>query len=272
MTGKRNHGKNLCLQALGVLTPFWGFTLINVGCGSKHPHQESEVTQLTEKPMGCQLYPSREQEIHLSDMPPRFINSGSFRVNNVENVKNHLTGIPRKLLGFLYSVHATNGFNISERNSFPGAVGVTYFVRGFRGENVPTKIEITPAVPGVSDPVHFALQHEVGHAVENFVKKNVPSAAQIWQGLFQAGRTNVAIRPYARSTQQEFFAETFNNFYCSPEANEFLKAQLPRTHAELSKILPPPRWEETATGEPPLEGREPSSETPAENPNSDPSI
>jgi hypothetical protein len=223
------------------LVPAVGLFLINLSCGRVEPN-DSTINQLTDKDFACYLYSEGQRTAHLREMPPSMVDFGSFRQGNPEDVKNQLTGIPKPLLEYLYGRTTQNRFSISEARLGRGTMGVT-LLRGFNALAMePESIRIA-AVP---EAVNFALQHEVGHAIESQVKRNDPQRnQQNWRIAFQEGLNNRKLRAYARESAGEYFAESFANFYCSPDAHNFISQELPQTYRLLRDILPPPRWEES---------------------------
>ena len=216
-----------------------GWVGFGSGCG-READLGSNPYQLTEKNFTCDRYDDAVKSDRLKTMPPRFVNEGSFRVGRVEDVRNQLAGIPVPLMEYLYGVHRQNGLTVSESPLRGSTIGVTTLV-GFRGGTmVPTSIAVTNR----PEAIIFALQHEVGHAVEGHVRRLKQTDPRQWQGAFNEGRSNAKIRSYARSEPAEYFAEAFANFYCSPAAHDFIKTELPQTYAQLKTMLPPPSWEE----------------------------
>lgn len=210
-----------------------------IGCGQMSP-QASDPLQLTEKNFACNEYTASEINERLKGMPQNFINTQSFQVGTVEQVRNQLTGIPEPMMTYLFDVHRQNGLSISEAPLGNTTIGETLLIGPRRDMMVPTRIRITNR----QEAVFFALQHEVGHAVEGFVNRSKQVDPQTWQRAFQEGRSNGKLRTYARSSPGEYFAEAFANFYCSQAAHDFLKAELPQTYGHLKNTLPPPKWEE----------------------------
>jgi hypothetical protein len=102
----------------------------------------------------------------------------------------------------------------------------------------------------------FALQHEIGHAVEVVAREAAQKTA--YQN-FDAAIENVRqelrskgamIRRYAKDydTDGEAFAESYANYYCSPSSHAFIKNNLPYTYGFLSAVLAPPVWKQQDTG------------------------
>jgi hypothetical protein len=101
------------------------------------------------------------------------------------------------------------------------------------------------------DAINFALQHEVGHAVETFVKLQAREKKfdfeTGFQRIFREALATPGVRSYARSSDKESWAEAFANFYCSPESKEFIdggtkhKGML-ASSLFLSQVLMLPQW------------------------------
>jgi hypothetical protein len=205
---------------------------------AKASEDDSNVNQLTAKSFACKQYSQDERMKHLAPMPTPMVNKSSFRVGNVDDLMNQLTGIPTSVLDSLFRRAARGQFFIAERSLATSVMGETKLINFGRGFE-PTNIYIA-ARP---DAIQFALQHEVGHAVESVVKLNKENSTRSWQSAFQEGVRNSKLRSYARSNQREYFAEAFANFYCSPESHEFVKTELPVTYKELVRLLPKPDWQ-----------------------------
>ncbi len=223
------------------LVPMLGVFLINLSCGGVEPN-DSTTLQLTDRDFACYQYSDGQRSSHLRDMPPSMVNAGSFRQGNVDDVKNQLTGIPKPLLEYLYGRTTQVRFSIAEARLGRGTMGVTML----RGANTLSMEPESIRIAAIPEAVNFALQHEVGHAVEFQVKRDDPQRhQQRWRQAFQEGLNNRKLRAYARESSGEYFAEAFANFYCSPDAHNFISQELPQTYSLLRSILPPPRWEES---------------------------
>jgi hypothetical protein len=172
-------------------------------------------------------------------MPQGFLDEQSFRIGRVDRVKNHLTGIPRPYIEVLFRARSTNNFRIRERNLQPSVMGLTTLMGSTRD---PVALDLA-AAPGAVD---FALQHEVGHALESHIMRQNAGMASRFSSAYGGERNNRNIRAYARSNVHEYFAEAFANFYCSKDAQAFISAHLPQTYQLLKSSLLPASFDSPA--------------------------
>lgn len=102
--------------------------------------------------------------------------------------------------------------------------------------------------------VTFALIHELGHGLMNYVAQQGSVSGDSdtffaeWQQIYKEEEAKSAkngafyARDYARGNYNEFWADAFQSFYCSPESNDELRVNLVKTHEFLSRHLLPPAW------------------------------
>jgi len=202
------------------------------GCGSPQEPTGSHIKQLGTRDFSCINYSAEQTTQALRGMPEGFINEASFRLGKVERVKNHLTGVPRPYLEWLFSLRGQNGFRIAERNLGPGTLGVTM-------RSIPSLVPSYIDLSARSDAVDGALLHEIGHAVENRAREANRSFADRIVTAFRGESNTRTIQSYARTSATEYFAEAFSNFYCSKDAQEFIASNLPETYALLKSSLLP---------------------------------
>lgn len=217
--------------------------LLAPACGFERTHvdQASDLNQLTDQGFKCVEYTPEEQSQKLSGMPAEFLAPETWTTTTLARAKNALAGIPKNYLDYMYSLNKFNGFTISRRPlESSSTIGVTTFT------NVALKVEIN--TQGFAPD--FAVQHEVGHVIDVALDGKDASFQADYAALYQQEGGNPKLRSYAGSAPAEFFAEAFNNFYCGPKANDFLKNELPKTYAFLKTNLQTPVFEETATVDP----------------------
>ena len=128
----------------------------------------------------------------------------------------------------------------------PGVAGLTSLTQsrtqGGTVGLIATSITTAPTMAG------FALQHEIGHAVEvrareAAAKANIDFEAKLG-ALVSELRGHASItRSYARSNESEAWAEAYANYYCSTESQEFIKTNLPTTMQFLRQVLEPAQFE-----------------------------
>lgn len=208
-----------------------------MGCGSELVTSGSHTKQLGNRDFPCTTFETEQISAALRGMPEGFLNEGSFQVGKVDRVKNQLTGMPRPYLEWLFALRAQNGFRIGERNLGPGVMGVTV-------RNGSTGIPLSVEVAARADAIDFALQHEIGHALETRVLELNGSFASAFNTAYRNERSNQNLRSYARSSATEYFAEAFANFYCSKDAQEFIASNVPETYALLKKSFLPASFDE----------------------------
>lgn len=201
-------------------------------CGSGRESAQSKMTQLGLHDYPCITYQPQQIAQALQGMPEGFILESSFRIGQVDRVKNQLTGIPRPYLQRLFELHGKNGFEISEYKLPSYAMGST---QRARESLVPLRIDIQAA----EGAIDFAVQHEVGHAVEGFIKKLHKGTEESFSKAYEKERSKPELRAYAQSDVGEYFAEAFANFYCSKEAQLFIADHLPQTYKVLKSSLLP---------------------------------
>ena len=106
----------------------------------------------------------------------------------------------------------------------------------------------TPVWVAIADgQENFALQHEIGHAVESFVRrvateKGLPLEPinAIWNVI----ANHHSFSDYAQTSSREAFAEMFNSFYCSPESHGFIKKHFDKAdYKYMQELFEPPVWE-----------------------------
>ncbi len=228
--------------------------LILVGCGPVTT--ESDIKQLTQKPFKCHDFTPAEEAAALADMPESFIRTSGFSEVEMERLRNGLTSVPREHLDFFYEAHDANGFAVSEREIVyqgkTGYIGLT----GYNSE-YPTYLYISPKENSADN----CFVHELGHAFDVKVRRENRSADfnfareidRLYQGEGMRAAANksdglAAMRAYATNTVKEYFAESYQNFYCGPEAHNYLKAKLPTTYELLSKVLKAPTWMSSTLG------------------------
>lgn len=214
---------------LGFSCLFWVLS-----CGRSAETNLSQGKQLTDQDFPCYDYNPESLRATYQSLPRGFLDTASFQAGRARRVVNHLTGIPSAYLQWLFRVNALNGFHIAEEPQSRGIMGVTYFIN-----DLPTEIQIT----SLSHAVDFALQHEVGHAIHAKLRREYPGFDRDFARVYQAEAGHSSIRQYARSSLEEYFAESFANHYCSQDSHLFLARTLPETYQTLRRYLEPAPWE-----------------------------
>ncbi len=174
------------------------------------PH--SHASQLTDRDYPCWVPPNSRLEAVRAKIPSGFIKGFSG-----DDVYRRLAGMPDVYIDYLIDHYKQGNFRgISERRLSPGVGGLAsmnYFPSYY-----PIYIHIAPGM------ANFALQHEVGHTIEQLIKNNRKgSGGSSFSEIESAIMSNRSFRSYSRSSPQEAFAELIASYYCSKESNDFVK-------------------------------------------------
>jgi hypothetical protein len=214
--------------------------------------ESADLDYLEQKDYQCYAGHNPERINYIASLPAGFITG--FSAQQLEVVKNRLAGIPDRDLDHLLARFSQNTFKgIRVERLGGGVAGVTYlsFERTSNGLRIPVALAIGIGTTSAG----FALQHEVGHAVEGVAILAASKAGldfnRIRQDIYNEVRSRgTIIRNYARSQPAESWAESYANYYCSEESNKFIADQLPTTYAYLLKILEPPAWVQAGVNAP----------------------
>jgi hypothetical protein len=218
-------------------------SLTTLGCQFNESH-DNHLRYLQEGDQQCVQH-SADRMNYINSLPSGFISG--FQGGQMDVAKNRVAGVPdRDLEHLLWTFSSRKLSGIKPAALFFGVAGLTTLQsgatkNGFRGM-VATSITTGGSQAG------FAMQHEVGHAVEIVARE----AAQRTEfaNFDQALRDIVAelnskggmIRGYAKSSPAEAWAEAYANYYCSPNSQAFIKDNLPKTYRLLTTVLPPAQW------------------------------
>lgn len=199
------------LRALSLITLGFGTLSLLFSCVKPNdPH--SHASQLTERDYPCWVPSSSRLEEVRTKIPSGFIKGFSG-----DDVYKRLAGLPDVYIDYLIDHYKNGSFQgISEQRLSPGVGGlaaINYFPSYH-----PIFIHIAPGF------TNFALQHEVGHTVEQLIKNNrKDSGGTSFSEIESAIMRNRSFRSYSRSSPEEAFAELFASYYCSKESNDFVK-------------------------------------------------
>ena len=229
-----------------------------LACSPTTKTNQSTVRGLTDANYSCADY-SQDVMNAVTSRTPSNMPHG-FTQDQMSVFYKHYAGIPKA-----YQDYLAAGFNQGTfAGIFPAQLGGIYdangrlmYVMGLTQwtQNGPQWVEITNQRPGA---LEFALQHEIGHAmmvgVANTAKGQAADFYNQRNAVYYEGANNPQIRGYAKTNANEYFAEAFANYYCSPESNDFIKYQLPKTYAFLNSVLEAPVWSDTSTNSSPTPG------------------
>ncbi len=197
----------------------------------------SNVQYLTERDYQCHPFSQDMMDKQKAKFPSGFVSG--FNGSEEQVVVNRLTGIPTPYMDELITNFSSNKFSgISSTFTLGFAAGVTTLSGG-----IARSIVISSGQAG------FALQHEVGHAVEHQAQEKAPQVGlnfgtEMAASFNEIKSSGAGIRSYAKSAEGEAFAEAFANYYCSEETHNFIATNLPKTYQFLSKVLEAPLFKE----------------------------
>ena len=212
---------------------------------SKKEAADNHLRYLQESDQQCVPHDAKRME-YITNLPSGFLTG--FQGNQMEIAKNRLAGIPDRDLDHLIWTFSNRRLSgVKPAALFFGVAGLTTLSsgstkNGFRGM-------VATSITTGGNQSGFAMQHEVGHAVEIVAREAAQNTE--YKNFDQALRDVVAelnskgglIRGYAKSSPGEAWAESYANFYCSPNSQAFIRNNLPRTFKFLTVVLPPARWD-----------------------------
>jgi hypothetical protein len=239
----------------------------SVACEKKSTPVHSDIKYLQNDDIDCAAPSTSRLEEVQGMFPQNFVRG--FTGNAHDIAMKRLALIPNRDLKHLiwtYDKGVLKGIYPAGSGIF-GVAGLTTLVGGStkNGHRGMVAISVTTTMQQVG----FALQHEVGHAVEIVAEEAAAATDQYSNFSAQTlamrsemvaanARKPGLIRSYAMSNAGESWAEAYANFYCSPESNRFIKDNLPKTYQFLRAVLEPPVWENggEADTDPPSNGGE----------------
>jgi len=208
-------------------------SVVAIGCGPK-VDDDSEIQQLSGKAFKCDDADAARIQDVFTRLPADFI-QGWDDQSSIPRIKSLIANLPDEYLEFFRGLSARKTFYVTQKNLPGSTAGVTSW-SGQSSGNVTLDSDSSMAI--------FALQHEFGHAVHHmyFPSKGRKISTSQLEQLMAEGSRSGKLRSYALSSTSEYFAESFNNYYCSPQAHDFIKTNLPVTYSYMSQTLQPPRW------------------------------
>ena len=208
----------------------------------------SQIKYLQQGDIGCHDY-GAERLSEMAALPQGFFTG--YQGESLKVATNRLAGIPNRDMDHLVWTFQQQKFRGISASAFLfGAAGLTTLSigttqSGFVGS-------VGTSVTTLADQPGFALQHEIGHAVQIVAREaaqktayaDFDGALAALQGeLIAAGGT---VRGYAQSSPAESWAEAYANYYCSEESRRFIESNFPTSYKFLSAVLEPPPYETNA--------------------------
>lgn len=206
----------------------------------------SQVAYLTEKDYQCHDPGSERLDAVRAKLPDGFVRDYPDSQSSV--ILNRLALLPDRDLDYLVSNYKSGILQgiTPGGNSFLGVAGVTTLSAGTSpaGNRYMIARSITTGV----NQVGFAMQHEVGHAVEVLgadaaMRTSYSDFGNAMRQLQSELSSTPGVRGYAESSPNEAWAEAYANFYCSQESHAFIKDNLKFAYPFLLAVLEPPQWE-----------------------------
>ena len=222
-----------CLGALGLLASCRG------------GQEQSEPQYLTSSDYTCATPSAARLADVQNRLPPGFVKG--YPSSQMPVVYNRLSLIPDLYLNYLIANFKSGKLRgIYPGWSFFGVVGLTTLSAGTSPDGRPGMV--ATSITTSSTMAGFALQHEIGHAVEIVAIDSAAKTAayQDFDGSLSKLYREVLSRPdtrsYAKSSSAEAWAESFASFYCSPDSYAYIQQNLPFTNGFLTAVLAPQQW------------------------------
>ena len=233
----------------GILLSF----LILPACGEE---SHSHVDYLTNQNYACDPLSSGRLSQVENGLPAGFLRG--YQGSQQAIALNRLAGIPDRYLDHLAENFEAGVFQGIKPETYlsPGVAGLTRLRGGsgpYRGLLVAVSVTTAATAAG------FALQHEIGHAVESVARLDARAKGidfdQEVRAMLMEFKGMGSIRSYAKSSEPEAWAEAFANFYCSGASRAFIDDKLSaRTKNFLTGVLVPPVWQDPDLPPPPDAG------------------
>lgn len=220
---------NLLVEVVTILA------LILTACGGTR-EQHSETKQL--------IYgPDSVCDRNMNDVAALKTSYGKYvrsvaTTQDLDHAMITLSRIPRRYLDFVFTQSAAQ-----VQLTGPCQGGMTYWTYNHQGR-VPTMITSGTYAPGNWCGRTDTFAHEMGHAAYGAVQRNYSNFEttldrQYNWAVWQSGESQY-LAPYARNSREEFFAEIFDQYYCSAAARDLFKRAMPYTYAFAEAFLLPP--------------------------------
>jgi hypothetical protein len=224
---------------------------------------DSDLDQASTRPFKCHQYDQAFIDKQLKEADS-FIHN--FSGQQLAVLRNDLAGLPSSHIDFLIEANRKKRFGIFSATSLEyGAAGVTESKGDSLGNSPFVWYPVRIRLLNDTTQIRYAAQHEFGHALENKFSSHFKDRAfqrEFERRLRSEGdkhKSNPRLNKYPKSYLRhgsnpevyynEFWAEVYNSFYCSPEAQDYLKDQTSpqnsfiSTYEWMSTFLEPAHWD-----------------------------
>ncbi len=194
------------------------------------PPNVSNLSQVSQQRYECLTQDESTAKYIFKDAPSNFFSG--WAPDEQLYVMQLMGNLPEEYIQHLFKANSQAGFQVIQEYLGPGTGGLTML--GYYSE-------WAKVAPGSID---WALNHELGHALHYYIDNESGGAIDNrLNNAYYTDRNNPNVGSYATTQLAEWFAESFQSFYCSPEAQDFIKQNIPDTYAVLSEALVPARWD-----------------------------
>ncbi|ERI94009.1 hypothetical protein HMPREF1982_01265 [Clostridiales bacterium oral taxon 876 str. F0540] len=155
---------------------------------------------------------------------------GDYNSNIIDGMKNRLSSVPEKYLKVLYDkqvfIRTINGKITSdpEISTDPNKDTLDKYTGVFAGDSIIISVDKTYT---------YSVEiHEVGHAVDNILFNDISDSNEFKDIFNREGPNffNKVGQEHNLENSKEYFAETFNYYYCNYDTRKYLKERAPQTY------------------------------------------
>jgi len=196
-----------------------------LGCRPMQKSEEdSAVKQLVPSYLTCDSDPTRTARVK-QKYGSFFSGSGK------EQAFAATANIPEEILSFIFEQRSTR-------------VSLRGLGRGGSTSSGGSSISVSSGVG--------SLAHELGHAAHySYMRKRYNNFESALNSAYNSARRNESrsMRSYSTTQAQEYFADTFDSYYCSRASRANMKVKFPRTYQFAAKYLVVPLSEAGPNGD-----------------------
>jgi len=202
--------------------------------GTLGPANTSSLSQISDQRYECIDQSDTDAKYVFREAPSNFF--ANWSESEQLEVMRRMGNLPDEYIEHLYKANSNAGFQVLQEPLGSGIAGLTML--GYYSE-------WAKVAPGQVD---WALNHELGHALHYYVDESTGGGTvdNKVNSAYQSESNSPGVGSYATTGLYEWFAEAFQSYYCSPEAQDFMKQSVPETYAIFQESLVPARWDSNA--------------------------